>query len=193
MGTYMGLAVPLQGGYTASEYTGTTPYWTVGDLGTIVHAVVHNAALNTKLGVGYAEALHVGIEVACATEGTCAFSTLINHTSGVQIAGGQMYSAEFWIQGGSSCGSAEGTLACINLGAMLTSGYDVAANTTAYIKVGEFGGVPMPNLFVIGGQTVDESGGMFVTMAESAAADRGLKITIDDVTYFIMLHSTTAA
>jgi len=50
---------------------------------------------------------------------------------------------------------------------------------------------PIPYFITLGGVTVDDGSGCFVTCV-AAAADHGLKIDIGGTTYYIMLSDTTA-
>ena len=192
MGTYMGLAVPIFGGYTTRCADGTTVVGVVDNYGFRYIDLAYNAACAASGNYatrGFVEGFSVYVTVTttntASIDGAC-FS--VKHTSGTST--GQIWAAEFWLEGAASQSMAGGRVGCIQLVLNHPSTYTWVNEAVSFINFYALDKQPYACMTFLGA-TVDSS--YFVAMAESAAASHGLRIYVDNVAYYIMLHATTAA
>ncbi len=186
-GTMEGLGVPIYGAYTAfMGSSNSTAYWTVNDYGEIDHACLHNAASNTARGVNYMEAVHLQVNITTATQGTDALWAGTFHDSGT--CSGQIYAAEFWLQGASGASVGGGRVAAINLIVNHDSAYGQVDAATSYINFTAVDAL-VPAFFTVTGETLDGSGGCFFTSDASVAY--ALRIYVANTAYNIMVSAAT--
>ena len=117
MGTYDGMAIPLCGGYITKTSNGTTTVAVMDDYGFQYIDLAYNAtaaASGNYATRGFVEGLSVYVTVTttntASIDGGC-FS--VKHTSGTST--GQIWAAEFWLEGAASQSMAGGRVGCIQL------------------------------------------------------------------------------
>jgi hypothetical protein len=187
-GTFEGLSVPLYGGYYRYTEAGVQTL-RVRDGGLIYQNVLHNDALTAELGVTYMEAVHLQTNISTTTGGSDALWVGMFHDSGT--CNGQVYCAEFWLQGASGASVGGGRTACINLIINHDSSYGQVDAATSYINFTAVDAL-VPALFTLTGETVAGSGGCVVAKA-AAASTQGLRIYIANAVYYIMVTSCPGA
>ncbi len=186
MGTFEGLSVPLYGEYYRYTEAGVQTLRS-RDLGLMDYRILHNAALNTELGVTYMEAFHIQVNISAATAGTDGLWVGTFHDSGT--CSGQIYAAEFWLNGSSGAGVGGGRVAAINLIVNHDSSYSQVDAGTSYINFTAVDAL-VPAFFTLTGETADGSGGCFVTISDPATS-RGLVIYVANQKYYIQVSSAS--
>jgi hypothetical protein len=184
-GTMEGLARPLYGGFTSYMGSATsTAQWVVDEFGQIDQNALHNAAANTASGVNYMEGVHFQTNITTTTGGSTALHAEIFHDSGT--CSGQIYAAEFWIEGASGASVGGGRIAAISLFANYDSGYGQVNAASSFINCHAVDS-EVPALFTILGATADDSGGLFHA-ATNTTIDHAMRIYVDNVVYYIGLY-----
>ena len=186
MGTFEGLSVPLYGDFKHYTEAGVQ-LLSVSDLGLTDLRVLHNAALNTALGVTYMEAVHLQVNISTSTGGSDALWVGTFHDSGT--CSGQIYCAEFWLQGASGAGVGGGRVAPINLIVNHDSSYSQVDAGTSYINFTAVDAL-VPAFFTVTGETADGSGGCFVTISDPTTT-KGLVIYVANAKYYIQVCSAS--
>lgn len=185
-GTFEGLSVPLYGGYYRYTEAGVQTL-RVRDEGLSDLRILHNAALNTELGVTYMEGVHLQVNISTTTGGSDALWVGTFHDSGT--CNGQIYAAEFWLQGASGASVGGGRVAPINLIVNHDSSYGQVDAGTSYINFTAVD-AKVPAFFTITGETVDASGGCFETISDPATS-KGLVIYVANAKYWIQCSSAS--
>ena len=185
-GTMEGLKVPLYGDYIRYTEAGVQTL-RVRDGGLMDLRILHNAALNTELGVTYMEGVHLQVNITTTTGGSDALWVGTFHDSGT--CSGQIYAAEFWLEGASGASVGGGRVAAINLIVNHDSSYGQVDAATSYINFTAVDAL-VPAFFTLTGETVDGSGGCVVANAATDST-QGIRIYIANAVYYIMLTSCT--
>ena len=186
MGTFEGLSVPLYGSYKRYTTAGVQ-LLSESDLGLSDLRILHNSALNTALGVTYMEGVHLQVNISTTTGGSDALWVGTFHDSGT--CNGQIYCAEFWLNGSSGAGVGGGRVAAINLIVNHDSSYSQVDAGTSYINFTAVDAL-VPAFFTLTGETADGSGGCFVTISDPATS-RGLVIYVANQKYYIQVSSNS--
>jgi len=185
-GTFAGLSVPLNGGYYRYTNAGVQTL-RVRDEGLSDLRILHNAALNTELGVTYMEGVHLQVNISTTTGGSDALWAGTFHDSGT--CSGQIYAAEFWLEGASGASVGGGRVAPINLIVNHDSSYGQVDAATSYINFTAADAL-VPAFFTLTGETADGSGGCFDIISDPACST-GLVIYVANNKYWIMVASAS--
>ena len=187
MGTFEGLGVPLSGDYKRYSEA-QVELLSVTDQGQTSQTIAHNAAMNTFTGVTYMEGVHLQTNITTTTSGTSTLWVGAYHVSGT--TGGQVYAAEFWLNGAAGQAIAGGRCSAIHLIVNHAATYGQSGNSaTSFIHLSSVDAL-VPSFITFSGETVDGAGGCIAANAATQST-QGICIYIANAPYYIMVTSCT--